>query len=71
MTSKKQSSASQKGKASKATTAPVPGPPRYLGPSTIAASPALERARLMIASKHNDYGASALLLASEPLQGRA
>ena len=51
--------------------APVPGPPGYLGLSTIAASPALDRARSMIASKHNDYGASALLLASEPLQGRA
>ena len=71
MTSRNQSSASQKGKASKTTTAPVPGPPGYLGPSTIAASPTLERARLMVASKHNDYGASTLLLASEPLQGRA
>ena len=71
MTGKRQPSAPQKGKAPKTMSAPVPGPPRYLGPSTIAAGPALERARLMIASKHNDYGASKLLLASELLQGRA
>ena len=71
MTGKKQSSAPQKGKASKTMFAPVPGPRGYLGPSTIAAGPPLDRAQLMLASQHNDYGASVLILASEPLLGRA
>ena len=70
MAGKNQPSTSQKGKTPKVTEAPIPGPPGYLGPSTIVAGPALERARLMIASKHNDYGETALLLASEPLLGR-
>ena len=58
MTGKKQPSAPQKGESSKTMFAPVPGPPGYLGPSTIAAGPSLTRARQMLASKHNDYSAS-------------
>ena len=47
------------------------GQSEYLGSSTIVSSLALDRARLMMASAHNDYEATKLFLASETRLGYA
>ena len=70
MAGKKRSSTSQRGKAPTMAASSASGSPGYLGSSTIAPGPALERARLMVASDHNDYGATMLFLASEARGGR-
>ena len=49
----------------------APGQSEYLGSSTIVPGPALDRARLMTASAHNDSGATKLFLASQAWLGYA